>query len=230
MLISALARLWLFWRPARLKHVFNLAKKWDIPGAEKNPAQYVPLLEVNNTKEVFLNAEQAARLIEAVKRSANTQLQYIVPLLLLTGARKRELLEAAWEDMDIDRRVWRIPMSKSGKPRKIPLSQMAIQVLATVPRFEGCSYIVPNPHTRKPYKSIWESWKIAREQAGLPTLRLHDLRHSFASALVNAGRPIYEVQKILRHSKITTTERYAHLADETLLDAADAAAKITGIS
>jgi site-specific recombinase XerD len=64
----------------------------------------------------------------------------------------------------------------------------------------------------------------------MPGLRLHDLRHSFASALVNAGRSIYEVQKLLGHAKVTTTERYAHLANQTLLDATDAAAHMTGIT
>ncbi|WP_242523302.1 tyrosine-type recombinase/integrase [Thiocystis minor] len=64
----------------------------------------------------------------------------------------------------------------------------------------------------------------------MPELRMHDLRHSFASALVNSGRSIYEVKQLLGHSKITTTERYAHLSQQTLLDATDAAAKATGIT
>jgi integrase len=212
-----------------LKHVFNLAKRWDIAGAEKNPAQYVPMLVVDNIKEVFLNAEQTERLIQAVKASNNTQLQYIVPLLLLTGARKRELLDARWEDMDIKRRVWRIPMSKSGKPRTVPLSQTAVQLLETVPRFEGCPYVVPNPQTKQPFRSIWGSWKVAREQAGLPDCRVHDLRHSAASNAIAAGTSIWVVSRWLGHSKVTTTQRYAHVADKTLLDAVDAAAKETGI-
>lgn len=212
-----------------LRHIYNLARKWAIPGAEINPTANVALLEVQNTKEIFLTMEQTERLIAAVRSSQNTQLQYIVPLLLLTGARKRELLDSRWEDFDLERREWRIPMTKSGKPRKVPLSTTAIDVLKTLPRFEDCPYVVPNPDTKKPFSSLWGAWKPAREKAGLPDLRMHDLRHSFASALVNSGRAIYEVQKILGHSKVTTTERYAHLANQTLLDAADAAARQTGI-
>jgi integrase len=213
-----------------LRRIFNLAKRWGIPGAEVNPTANVALLEVHNIKEVYLTAEQTERLITAVNNSSNTQLRYIVPLLLLTGARKRELLDAKWEDLDLDRRAWLVPMTKSGKPRKVPLSKMAIEVFETVPRFPDCPYVVPNPSTLQPFKSIWGSWTSARTQAGLPELRLHDLRHSFASALVNAGRSIYEVQKLLGHAKVTTTERYAHLANQTLLDAADAAAQVTGIT
>ncbi|WP_199484282.1 tyrosine-type recombinase/integrase [Thiocapsa marina] len=213
-----------------LRRIFNLAKRWGVPGAEVNPTANVTLLEVDNIKEVYLTAEQTERLITAVNNSSNTQLRYIVPLLLLTGARKRELLDAKWEDIDQDRREWRIPLTKSGKPRKVPLSKMAIEVFETVPRFPDCPYVVPNPSTLQPFKSIWGSWTSARTQAGMPGLRLHDLRHSFASALVNAGRSIYEVQKLLGHAKVTTTERYAHLANQTLLDATDAAAQVTGIT
>ena len=212
-----------------LRRIYNLAKRWNIPGADRNPTANVTLFEVNNIKEVYLTPAQTERLIAAVKANRNTQLRYIVPLLLLTGARKRELLDSRWQDFDLERREWRIPMTKSGKPRKVPLSKTAIEVLETVPRFDDCPYVVPNPETLKPFKSIWGSWTSARAAAGLPDLRLHDLRHSFASALVNAGRPIYEVQKLLGHSKVTTTERYSHLSNQTLLDAADAAARQTGI-
>jgi integrase len=213
-----------------LRRIYNLAKRWDIPATDRNPTANVTLFEVHNIKEVYLTPEQTERLIAAVKANKNPQLQFIVPLLLLTGARKRELLDSRWEDFDLERREWRIPMTKSGKPRKVPLSMTAIGVLKTVPRFPDCPYVVPNPSTLQPFKSIWGGWSGARIAAGLPHLRLHDLRHSFASALVNSGRSIYEVQKLLGHSKVTTTERYSHLSNQTLLDAADAAATATGIN
>jgi integrase len=213
-----------------LGRIYNLAAKWDVPGAEKNPARNINLLEFNNAREIFLNAEETERLIVAVRASKNTQLQYIISLLLLTGMRKRELLDSRWEDVSIERREWWIPMSKSGKPRKVPLSLSAIDVLQAVPRFENCPYVVPNPQTLKPYRSISHTWIIARNQAGLPALRLHDLRHSFASALVNSGRSIYEVKTVLGHANVTITERYAHLNNQTLLDAVDAAAKESGLS
>lgn len=88
--------------------------------------------------------------------------------------------------------------------------------------------IFPNPPTGKPYVSIFYSWDTARKAAGLPDLRVHDLRHSFASFLVNAGRSIYEVQELLGHSDIRTTSRYAHLSRERLFDAVEVIHPLTG--
>ena len=79
-----------------LRYMFNLAKKWKIPGAENNPTDGVPLYEANNGRERFLTAEETQRLYSEIEKSDNPQLKYIVPLLLLTGARKRELLDARW--------------------------------------------------------------------------------------------------------------------------------------
>ena len=84
-------------------------------------------------------------------------------------------------------------------------------------------WLFPNLDTGKPYTQIYYSWNTARKQAGLADVRMHDLRHSFASFLVNSGRSLYEVQKLLGHANISTTERYAHLANETLTCAANAA-------
>lgn len=206
-----------------LRYMFNLAKKWGIPGAQENPTLGVPLYEANNARERFLTAEETQRLRLAIEQSANPQLKFIIPLLLLTGARKRELLDAKWEDFDTARRNWRIPMSKSGKARHVPLSGAVLEILSSLPRWPKCPYVVPNPETLEPFVNVHYSWNTARVKAQLPEVRMHDLRHSMASNLVNSGRSIYEVSKILGHSQLKTSERYAHLAHETLLAAADAA-------
>lgn len=164
------------------------------------------------------------RLKEAIYASDNTQLRYIVALLLFTGCRKRELLDAKWEHFNLDARVWCIPISKSGKLRYVPLSDAVLKILRQIPRFEGCPYILPNPKTHLPYNTIYYSWNTARNRAGMSDLRMHDLRHSFASFLINAGRSLYEVQSILGHSQLSTTQRYAHLSQKTLVDAANSAA------
>ncbi|MQU18811.1 tyrosine-type recombinase/integrase [Pseudomonas helleri] len=211
-----------------LRYMFNLAKKWKVPGADFNPTIGVPMYEANNARERYLTAEETQRLKVALVKSDNTQLQYIVPLLLMTGARKRELLEAQWEHFDLERRSWRIPMSKSGKARYVPLSTTVLEVLAQLPRWPGCPYLVPNPKTREPYVSIFSSWNTARKHAGLPEVRMHDLRHSMASNMVNSGRSIYEVAKVLGHTQLKTSQRYSHLSQETLIAAVDAAANATG--
>jgi integrase len=212
-----------------LRYMFNLARKWKIPGAEHNPAAGVPLFECNNERERYLSSEETGRLMAVLEKSQNTQLKFIIPLLLLLGCRKRELLDAKWADFDLERRLWRIPITKSGKARHVPLSDGVLAILKRLPRWEGCPYVVPNPKTRLPFVSIFNGWDNARKEAGMPEVRLHDLRHSFASFLVNAGRSIYEVQKILGHTQLKTTQRYSHLAPETLLNAADAVAQAAGL-
>jgi integrase len=207
----------------------NLAVRWEIPGMAANPTKDVPLFENPNKKERFLSQEEAQKLYEAVCQSDNPMLRYIVPMLILTGARKREVLDAKWEDFDLPRRQWRIPMTKTGRPRHVPLSTGVVQVLATIPHNDDCPWVFANPKTGKPYVSFFYSWATARRQAGLADVRIHDLRHSFASFLVNAGRSLYEVQKILGHTQIRTTQRYAHLSQETLLEAANAAVDAVGV-
>jgi integrase len=152
-------------------------------------------------------------------------LQYIVPMLILTGARKNEVQQAKWEDVNWDQRIWRIPISKSGKARHVPISDGALLLLEAIPRIEGCPWIFANPKTQAPYKSFYGSWNSARKSVGLNDVRIHDLRHSFASFLVNNGRSLYEVQRILGHSQISTTQRYAHLSQDSLLTAANEVGK-----
>ena len=211
------------------RYIFNLALKWELPGITKNPTKGVALFEENNKCERYLSKEEAQRLYACLLKSDNTMLRFIVPMLVLTGARKRELLDARWEDFDEARQVWRIPMTKTGKARHVPLSDGVIQLLHTVPRFPDCPFVVPNPKTLRPYVSIFCAWNKSRTAAGLPEVRIHDLRHSFASFLINAGRSLYEVQKILGHIHIRTTQRYAHLSQDTLLTAANAAVDAAGI-
>src|SRR3546814_10718984 len=97
--------------------MFKLGKKWDIPGCDRNPLEGVKLPQVNNLIERYLTAEETVRLKRAVEESPNPQLKNIIGLLLLTGCRKRELLDATWDHFDLDRLNWRIPMTTTGKAR-----------------------------------------------------------------------------------------------------------------
>ena len=165
-------------------------------------------------------------------------LPIIVAFLLVTGARKGEALGAKWDQFDLEKGIWRIPLSKSGAARYVPLSSVAINVLdlsrSLVNQLMGakliksCPWVFPNPETGKPFVSIFRSWNTCRRKAGLETVRVHDLRHTFASTLVNSGVPIYEVQKILGHQNLLTTERYSHLAPRRLQDSAGVAGQRFG--
>lgn len=208
-----------------LRYIFNLAIRWEVSGVKANPTKGVPLFEENNLKERFINSDEARRLYEAVCASPNPMLKHIVPLLILTGARKREVLDAKWEDFDFSRRIWRIPMTKTGKARHVPLNDGALQILSTMPRDMSCPWVFANPDTGRPFVSIFCAWDTARNKAGLSDVRIHDLRHSFASLLINSGRTLFEVQRLLGHSQVKTTQRYAHLSQDTLLAAANAATR-----
>lgn len=203
---------------------FELAAKWGIPGGQINPVKHVPRRRFNNARERYLTADQAKRLHQAVEASTNPQLKFIVGLLLLTGARKSELLHAQWCNVDLERRAWYIPDTKTGKPRHVPLAQAAIDLIERLPKWERCPWLLPNPDTRKPFNSIKRAWDTARTEAGLQGLRLHDLRHSAASFMINAGIDLFAVGRILGHADHQSTMRYSHLANDTLLAAVEAGA------
>lgn len=207
---------------------FQLGVGWNVPGTERNPTRGIPRKPLNNARERFLSAQEAGRLRSAVAESKNPQLQHIVGLLLLTGARLRELLDARWEHVDLERRSWLIPMSKTGKPRHVPLSAAAVAIVEGLPRFKDCPWLVPNPDTLQPFVSIKHGWQGAIRSAKLPGLRLHDLRHSAASFMINSGVDLFAVGKVLGHASYQSTQRYSHLANDTLRAAVEAGAAKQG--
>ena len=209
-----------------LRFGFTLALRWKVHGIESNPVVEIKNIKDDNKIERYLTEQQTIKLIEAVRQSESEMLQYIVLFLMYTGARKREVLDARWRDIDWAQRSWRIPKTKSGKIRHIPLSTGAMNVLEHL-RLKvrhgllNEQAIFANPKTGEPFVSFFYSWNNARIRAGLPEFRIHDLRHSFASYLVNAGRSLYEVQELLGHADIKTTSRYAHLSRERLVAAVE---------
>ena len=206
------------------RYIFNCALKWDIPIAS-NPTHGIDLYPINNAKERYLSVAEAKRLFEVLDHSQSKMLGFIVRMLLFTGARKNEVLNAKWADFDLDRRLWTIEFNKTGKTRHVPLSDLAVDLLLSLPTIEGCDYAFANPSTQKPYLHIQQPWNLVRSKAGLHDLRIHDLRHSLASFLVNNGRSLYEVQKILGHTQVKTTQRYAHLSQDSLRSAANEVGK-----
>jgi integrase len=203
---------------------FALASCWSVPGGEHNPVRGISRPKFSNARERFLTPAEAVRLHKAVTESSNPQLKNIVGLLLLTGARRGELLQAKWQDVDVERKAWHIPDSKNGTARYVPLSQAAIDLIKQLPRADDCPWLVPNLETMKPFVSIKRAWDTARTEAGLAGLRLHDLRHAAASFFISGGTDLFTVGKILGHADYKSTMRYSHLANETLLAAVEAGA------
>ena len=204
---------------------FELALRWNMPGVIRNPVKGIARKPISNSRVSSLNPDEVHRLMRACEQSSNRQLKSIVSMLLFTGARLSELLNAEWKNVDIEGQQWLIPMSKTGKPRRVPISSAAVDVLNSIPRFEHCPYLLPNPDTLKPYVTIKRAWQTARDEAKLHGLRLHDLRHAFCSAAVSAGVDLYAVGQIVGHADHKSTMRYAHLASNTLLAAVEAGAQ-----
>lgn len=203
-----------------LRHIFNLARKWRIPGIVENPTAGIALAPDVN-RERFLSVEEAQRLIASIERDENEVAKKAIMLLLLTGARRNEITHAKWEHVDWDKRSLLVPLSKSGKPRSIALNAAAIALLRSIEPSERSQYVFPAPTTDRPSPSLYFPWQRIRMRSGMPDLRLHDLRHSFASFLVNSGVSLYVVQGLLGHAHTRYTQRYAHLTPDTLLDAAE---------
>jgi integrase len=209
-----------------LKSSLNLAIDWNM--LEVNPAARVPLFHEDNKLENYLNEAELDRLLTVLRTDENRTICQIVLFLLSTGARLNEALSARWDQVDIDRRVWKIPASnsKSKRIRSVPLNDSAIEVLHQLDTQAQYDHVFINRQTGLPYTTIAKVWGRLRRKAGLPHLRIHDLRHQYASFLVNSGRTLYEVQQILGHSDPSVTQRYAHLSTRSLQEAANSASII----
>ncbi len=203
---------------------FELAIKWQTPGVKHNPVRGIPRPKFNNARDRYLTSDQAAALLAACRASINPRLADIVGLLLLTGARKSELLQAKLEHISTERKLWFIPDSKTGKARHVPLSQPALAIITQLPRFDKCPWLLPNPKTKRPYTDLKHPWVTARQAAGLDGLHLHDCRHSAASYMAAGGIDLFAIGRILGHADHQSTMRYSHLANDTLMQAVEAGA------
>jgi integrase len=201
-----------------LRYLYNLAIKWKVPGVTTNPTAGIEL-SPETQRNRFLTKEEAQTLVGAIAVDDNRTAANAILLLLLTGGRRNEITYAKWDQILWNERKLFVPMSKSGKPRSIALSASAMTLLQSLPRSEGNEYIFPSPLTGRPSPSLWFPWRRIRARAGLDDVRLHDLRHSFASFLVNEGVSLYIVQALLGHVNARTTQRYAHLVADTLAEA-----------
>lgn len=207
-----------------IRQSLNLAIEWDM--LDKNPAAKVPLFNVDNKVEHYLNDDQLTSLLTVLRDPKSPRSVCQIALYLLsTGARLNEALSAIWTQIDKKNRIWRIPasVSKSGKVRVVPLNDSALEVLAELDTEGKFEHLFVNHQTGKPYTTIMKVWSRLRARAGLPFLRIHDLRHMYASFLVNSGRTLYEVQACLGHSDPKVTMRYSHLSSKSMQDAANSA-------
>ncbi|HEY3287035.1 MAG TPA: tyrosine-type recombinase/integrase [Gemmatimonadaceae bacterium] len=143
-----------------------------------------------------------------------------IRLLALTGCRENEILSLRWDAIDFERGHLRLDDTKTGKSVR-PLGQSAAAILASLPRVVGNPYVIPGSKAKQHLKEIKRTWCAVRHAAKLKGLRLHDLRHSFASVPAASGESLLVVRSLLGHKQVATTERYAHLGNDPVKRAAD---------
>ena len=175
----------------------------------------------------YLSFDEVRLLLEALAASPYQQSANVVRLLLLTGARRGEVLKSTWDQfiLDGDKPKWVKPSSHTKQKRmhQVPLSTPAVTLLTAMKakRNEREPYLFPGPKTGEPIGDIKKFWTGIRKAAGLENVRLHDLRHTHASILVSAGLSLPIIAGLLGHSRVRTTERYSHLSDDPLREAAE---------
>ena len=198
--------------------LFNLAEEWKLRTGG-NPCRFVRKYR-ETKRERFLTDEEFRRLGEVLEElEAEGRLPAhpaaAIRLLMLTGCRRNEIVELQWKDVDLGAGELRLRDSKSGA-RLVPLSPAAARVLAELPRVEGNPWVIPGRNPGRRLSDLNHYWERVRERAELPEVRLHDLRHSFASRALALGESLSMIGKLLGHNKIDTTSRYAHLARDSI--------------
>lgn len=231
-----------------ISHIFNIAEKWDLREMGSNPCRGLDRYP-EKSRERFLDPGEMSRLgsmLAAVEVADHAYSQFVletfgrrpredwraiacIRLLILTGARLHEILSLEWGWINWERGFARLPDSKTG-PKTLPLPDAALTLLKTLRsandhRVSQSKFVLPGKRTDGHFSGIQEPWQRIRAAAGLNNLRLHDLRHCYASAAVANGESLYMVGAILGHCSTATTQRYAHLAIEPVRAAADRTAR-----
>ena len=203
-----------------LVKMFNLAEAWELRPPGKNPCRFVRRYKVQAQHERFLTAEELGRLGRALdaapaERLASRLGAAAIRLLVLTGCRRNEILGLRWEDVDFDAGELRLRDTKTGA-RVVPLTPPAAEVLEDLPRVPGNPWVFPGRKRGTHQRNINDAWDRIRKRAGLDGVRLHDLRHSFASRALAMGESLSMIGKLLGHTQVQTTARYAHLARDSV--------------
>jgi integrase len=214
---------------ALLSHVFSISAKWGAIPAGLNPCRGVKRFR-ERIRERFLSAEEVVSLGRALGEvdgsAGDAQEDWravnILRLLVYTGARLSEILTLQWGWIHWDEGYARLPDSKTGT-KTVPLPQPALNVLRRVSERHGRQgkFVFPGKRSGTYFTGIQKPWQRIRQRAGLPDVRIHDLRHCFASTAVAHGESLYLVGAILGHRATSTTQRYAHLAIQPILESAN---------
>ncbi|UUX50889.1 site-specific integrase [Nisaea acidiphila] len=198
----------------------NLAIRWGwrsenpVTGIKKNPEQ---------KRERYLSSDEIARLNAALEEHPEQVSADAIRILMLTGARRGEVLNATWDMFDLEKGIWTMPSAhtKQRRSHRVPLATSAVELLRRLRETSKGRYVFAGKSPDHPLTDIKRTWKSLCQKAGIENARIHDLRHSFASILVSQGASLPLIGAMLGHTQVQTTQRYAHLYDEPLRGAAE---------
>ena len=218
---------------ALLSKMFNLAERWGLRPDGSNPCRHVELFREKH-RERFLSPDELRRLGEVLADSERRESEppeaiAAIRLLLFTGCRLGEILGLEWNH--VDRKGWRLvlPDSKTGA-KVVQLSTPAAQILEDLPRIVGSPYVLPARRGVGHFVGVPHVWRRIRKTARIDDVRLHDLRHTFASVGAIGGESLVIIGALLGHRQPATTARYAHLSDEPLREASSRVARTIAAS
>ena len=215
-----------------LSRMFTLAEAWALTPPGANPCHAVRRYRMR-PRERFLTPEEFRRLGRVLRDSETDGSEWAptiaaIRLLMLTGCRKSEILDLRWDDVDRTVGELRLRDAKTG-PRMVPMTAAALDVLEGLPRSPGNARVITGPGGRGCKTNLDQCWRRIRARAGLQDVRLHDLRHSYASRALALGEGLPTIGKLLGHSNISTTSRYAHLMREAEKTAANRVGESIGV-
>ena len=204
---------------AVLSKMMELAEVWGIRPPYSNPCKHVKKYP-EKPRERFLSMEEFNRLGETLAEAEYLNLESpqviaAFKLLIFTGCRRGEILGLRWDEVDWERQCLHLTDSKTG-PKVVHLNAPSLQILQDIERKEGSPWVIPGRGLQEHLVDVRGPWRRIRKKAGLEGLRLHDLRHSFASVGAAGGVPLQMVGSMLGHTKASTTERYSHLAADPI--------------
>jgi integrase len=211
-----------------LRHALYLAVDWEV--IPRNPAARIPLFNVDNQINNVMDSNELGRFLSILQTDPNRPVCDVLLFTLSTAARIGSVLSARWADFDMEARVWRLDQASSKNKRTlyVPINNVALDILKR--NQSDNEYVFVNKRTGTKYCTVTRVFHRLRKAAGLPRLRIHDLRHQAASIMVAEGQSLYTVSKVLSHADQRVSARYSHLQSDSLQVAAECVSdKITEV-
>lgn len=201
---------------ALVRTMFRLAMDWGLYRGD-NPTTHISMFP-ETSRDRFVQPHELPQLLNALKDESNPYIKTALTMCLLTGARRSEVLSAQWADVDLTLGSWRIPQTKSGRWHLLPLPGPLVSILRELPRQHENPYLFVGRHGHGHLQNISRAWGAIRDQAGLPDVRIHDLRRTLGSWMAGTGASLHVIGKILNHQQPSTTAIYARLNLDPLRD------------